>query len=395
MRHVSMTADGPSDSVVLRSRAPSDAISAMTKDLRALKRSVLVILAIFGTFACYLAREALVPLVLGILLSLLLSPLVTLLERFRVPRAIGSLLMVLLIVAGIVGAISSLAGPAQTWIASAPATFQSIEHRLRHVREPIDQAREATRKLENLTESPGATVVVKEHAPGMLADALAGMPRALSAIAVVLLLVYFFLSSGNTFLRRLVEVSPDLSEKRVVVGIARGIQQEMSRYLLTVSMINLGLAVATAFAMALLGVPNAMLWGTLAGLLNFAPYAGPTLTLITLALVGLATFTSLGHALAVPGVFFAMAVVEGQFISPLVMGRRLAINPAIVFVWLMLWGALWGVVGILLAGPLLACFRILCEHLPSLRTISVLMADTRADPSSGDPNGVIVSQGNS
>lgn len=359
-----------------------------------MKRSVLVMLAIFGTYACYLAREALVPLVLGILLSLLLSPLVTFLERFRVPRAIGSLLMVLLIVAGIGAAISSLAGPAQTWMASAPATFQSIEHRLRHLREPIDQAREATRKLEDLTQTPGATVVLREHAPGVIADALAGTPRALSTIAVVLLLVYFFLSSGNTFLRRLVEVSSDLSEKRVIVGIARGIQQEMSRYLLTVSMINLGLAVATALAMALLGVPNAVLWGTLAGLLNFAPYAGPTLTLITLALVGLSTFTSLGHALAVPGVFFVIAVVEGQFISPLVVGRRLAINPAIVFVWLMLWGALWGIVGILLAGPLLACFNILCEHLPSLRTISVLMGNTRSDPAIGDRDGMIASQGN-
>ena len=366
-------------------------MSATEKDLRILTRAVLVILAILCTYACYLAQNVLVPLVLGTLLSLLLSPLVTLLERLKVPRVIGSLLMVLLIIGGIAGAISSLAGPAQTWVASAPATLQSIEQRLRHLRAPFQQAQEATRKLEDMTQSSGAKVMVKEQS-GVLADVLAGTPRALSMIAVVLLLVYFFLSSGNTFLRRLVEVSPDLSEKRVVVGIARGIQQEMSRYLLTVSMINLGLALVTALAMALLGVPNALLWGTLAGLLNFAPYAGPTITLITLTLVGLATFPSLGHALAVPGLFFAIALIEGQIISPFVIGRRLAINPVIVFVWLLLWGALWGIVGVLLAGPLLACFRILCQHLPSLRAISVLMGDTRIDSPDREPGDLAAEQ---
>ena len=354
-------------------------MSKIAKDLRILTRSVLVILAIICTYACYLAQDVLVPLVLGTLLSLLLSPVVTYLERLHVPRAVGSLIMVLLIVGGMAEAVSSLASPAQVWIANAPATFQSIEQRLRHLREPIRQAQEATQKLEDMTQSSAGQMIFKDH-PSMLGDVVAGTPHALGQIAVVLLLVYFFLSSGNTFLRRLVEVSPDMSEKRVVVEIARGIQQEMSRYLLTVSMINLGVALATALAMALLGVPNALLWGALAGVLNFAPYVGPTLTLIILTLVGLATFPSLGHALAVPGVFFAIALIEGQVISPVVIGRRLAINPVIVFVWLLLWGALWGIVGVLLAGPLLACFRILCKHLPSLRGISVLMGDVRTEP---------------
>lgn len=354
-------------------------MSRMARDLRILTRSVLVILAIACTYACYLAQDVLAPLMLGTLLSLLLSPVVTLFERIRVPRAVGSLVMVLLIVAGIAGAISTLAGPAQAWLAGAPTTFPLIERRLRNLREPLEQAREATQKLEDLTQQSAGKVIVKEQ-PSMLADVVSGTPHALGKIAVVLLLVYFFLSSGDTFLRRLVEVSPDMNEKRVVVGIARGIQQEMSRYLITVSMINLGVALATALAMALMGVPNALLWGALAGVLNFAPYVGPTLTLITLALVGLSTFPSLGHALAVPGVFFAIVLVEGQLISPIVIGRRLAINPVIVFVWLLLWGALWGIVGVLLAGPLLACFRILCKHLPSLKTISVLMGDTRGDP---------------
>lgn len=353
-------------------------MSDLAKQVRILTRSMLVILVIVCTYACYLAQDVLAPLMLGLLLALLLSPLVTLFERARVPRSLGSLVMVLLIVVGIAGAISGLMRPAQAWIAGAPTTLKSIEQRLRDVRGPFTEAREATRKLEDMGQ-PQASKVIVTAQPGVLDGILAETPHALGTIAVVLLLMYFFLSSGDNFLRRLVEISPGMSEKRVVVGIARGIQQEMSRYLVMVSSINLGVAIATAVAMSLLGVPNALLWGALAGVLNFAPYVGPTLTLITLTLVGLATFPSLGHALAVPGVFFVIAVIEGQLITPVIIGRRLAINPVIVFVWLLIWGALWGIMGILLAGPLLACFRILCQHLPSLQPMSVLMGDARSE----------------
>ena len=359
-------------------RLTEQLMSNITKQVRVLTRSVLVILAIVCIGAVYLAQDVLAPLVLGLLFALLLSPLVTLFERARIPRAVGSLAVVLLIVVGSGGGISGLLRPAQEWVTNAPTTLKSIEQRLRDLRVPFTQAREATRKLEDMGQPPAAKMVVAAQS-SVLDDMLAATPHALGKIAVVLLLVYFFLSSGDSFLRRLVEISPDMREKKVVVGIARGIQQEMSRYLIMVSLINLGLAVATAIAMALLGVPNALLWGALAGVLNFAPYVGPTLTIITLSLVGLATFPSLGHALAPPGVFFLMALVEGQIITPFVIGRRLAINPVIVFIWLLMWGSLWGIIGVLLAGPLLACFRILCQHLPSLQPVSVLMGDTRTE----------------
>ncbi len=353
-------------------------MSDLAKQVRILTRSILVILVIVSTYACYLAQDVLAPLMLGLLLALLLSPLVTLFEHARIPRGLGSLVVVLLIVVGLGWAISGLMRPAQEWISSAPTSLKSIEQRLRDVRAPLTKAREATQKLEDMGQSPATKVVVAAQ-PSVFDGLLAATPHALGTVAVVLLLVYFFLSSGDNFLRRLVEISPGMNEKRVVVGIARGIQQEMSRYLVMVSSINLGLAIATAIAMTLLGVPNALLWGALAGVLNFAPYVGAGITLVTLSLVGLATFPSLGHALAVPGVFFLMTVVEGQLITPLVIGRRLAINPVVVFVWLLIWGALWGIIGILLAGPLLACFRILCQHLPSLQPMSVLMGDSRTE----------------
>ncbi len=344
-------------------------------DLQALKRGVTGILILLVLAACFEAQEILVPLVLALLLSLLLSPVVTFLERFlHLPRFVGSLLTIAGVVFALVFGVMSLKEPAQKWIATAPQTMQTIEQRLRTLREPIRQAQEASKKIEELTQ-PSAPQTVVAAQPSLLSSMAMSTPHVLGEIAVVLLLVYFFLSSGNAFLRRMVEVAPRLREKRMVVSIAREVQEEMSRYLLMVSLINFGLGVATAIAMALLGVPSPLLWGAVACLFNFAPYVGSLCTGLALTLMGFMTFDTLSHALALPGAFFLLAAIEGQLITPMIIGRRLSLDPTAVFVWLLLWGWLWGVVGILLAGPLLACFRILCQHIEALHSVGVLIGD--------------------
>ena len=153
-----------------------------------------------------------------------------------------------------------------------------------------------------------------------------------------------------------------MSEKRTVVTIARDVQHEISRYLSTITSINFGLGCATALALALWHVPNALLWGAMAFVLHFAPIIGACVTATVLAIVGFATFDDVPHALAPPVTFLLLAFIEGQLVTPAVIGRRLGLNPVVVFVWLLLWGALWGIMGILLAGPMLACFRIICQH---------------------------------
>lgn len=343
-------------------------------DLRAIRRIVLALLVFVVLGVCYIAQEVLIPLTLALLLSLLLSPVVTLLQRAHIPRAAASICVLAGVVAALAGTVALLSQPAGDWVANAPATIQTIQQRFHRFREPLRQAEEATRKLENITQSADKPTVVTTQ-PSLLTSMAVGTPRVLGSIVAVLLIVYFFLSSGDGFLRRMVEIAPGLSEKKVVVGIAREVQEEMSRYLVMVSLINLALGAATAISMAMLGVPNPLLWGAVAGVLNFAPYVGPAATGIVLTLVGFATFNTLGHAFAVPGTFLAIAFVEGQLITPTIIGRRLALDPTVVFVWLLLWGWLWGIVGILLAGPLIACFRIVCQHVDKLQSISVLIGD--------------------
>ncbi|HEX4479861.1 MAG TPA: AI-2E family transporter [Rudaea sp.] len=341
----------------------------------------LVLLSVFAVLAtCYLAQEIISTIMLALLFSLLFSPVVGVMQRLRLPRMLASGLIVLAIIGASVGALYALAQPAKDWISKAPAAIHSVAQRFKDLRGPVQQAQKATESLTDLAGSNTAAqeVIVKDGSNPLTALA-AGTPRVLESIAATILLLFFFLSSGDNFLRRLVEIAPGMTEKKIVVSIARDIQREMSRYLQTITIINFGLGCATAIAMALLQVPNSLLWGAMVFLFNFAPYVGATVSAVVLATVGFTTFDSIGHAAAIPGTFLCLAFIEGQLVTPTIIGRRLAVNPVVVFVWLLIWGWLWGLIGILLAGPLLACFRIICQHTEALRPIYVLIGEAKFD----------------
>lgn len=355
---------------------PPPAVMATSADLTTIKRVALLVGVVVLLVAFYVGEPVLMPVLLSLLLSLLLSPLVSLVERAtRLPRAIASALVILALVGALVGSAAQLVQPAQRWIASAPSQVAKIEQRFSGLREPIRQAQEAGRTIDDMTHGAEDDDTVVSARIGSLSSMVNSTPRVLATIGAVVLLVYFFLSSGNRFLRRMVEVAPRLTDKKVVVSIARDVQEEMSRYLVMVSLINLALGGATAAALWWMGVPNPLLWGAVAFLLNFVPYVGPLATILVLALVGFGAFDSLGRALMVPGVFFVLTALEGQVLTPMVIGRRLSLDPTAVFIWLLLWGWLWGVVGILLAAPLLACFGIICRHVDSLHAVGVLISD--------------------
>jgi predicted PurR-regulated permease PerM len=350
--------------------------------LATISRCLVLLSTLAVIAACYLAQDIITTIMLALLFSLLFSPLAGALQRLHLPRVLASGLIVLAIIGASAGALYALTQPAKDWIGKAPAAIHSVAQRFKEWRGPVQQAQKASESLSDLTGNANANAqqVVVKDASNPLTALAAGTPRVLESIAAVILLLYFFLSSGDNFLRRLVEIAPGMTEKRIVVSIARDIQREMSRYLQTITLINFGLGCATAVAMALLGVPNALLWGAMVFLFNFAPYVGATVSAVVLATVGFSTFyDSLGHAFAVPGTFLILAFIEGQLVTPTIIGRRLAVNPVVVFVWLLIWGALWGLIGILLAGPLLACFRIICQHTEALRPVYVLIGEAKFD----------------
>jgi predicted PurR-regulated permease PerM len=183
------------------------------------------------------------------------------------------------------------------------------------------------------------------------------------------ILLYFMLASGDLVLRKTVRVLPRLQDKKRAVDIFRQAERDISTYLVTITLVNITLGAVTAAAMYLLGMPNPVLWGVLAAVLNYVPYLGPLTTFGVIALVSLLTFDQLSEAILPPLVFLGLTSLEGQVLTPLFLGRRLTLNPVAVFLALLIWGWLWGIPGILLAVPLLATFKIFCDNIEPLAPI--------------------------
>ncbi len=196
-----------------------------------------------------------------------------------------------------------------------------------------------------------------------------GTTSFLSEAVVVIVLLYFLLASGDLFLRKLIKVLPTFKDKKRAVEIAREIESNISTYLFTVTLINAGVGVAVGVGVWLLKMPNPVLWGVLACVLTYVPYLGALVGIGILGLAALLVFDDLGHALAVPGVYLVVSFLEGNFITPLVLGRRLTLNPVVIFVGLLFGFFLWGIPGALLAVPTLAVLKIVCDHVDTLTPI--------------------------
>ena len=179
-------------------------------------------------------------------------------------------------------------------------------------------------------------------------------------------LLYFLLAVGDLFLQKLIKVLPLLQDKKKAVAIFRETESSISTYLVTVALVNAGLGLVVALVMRLVGMPNPLLWGTLAAVAEFVPYLGATTMLGILSLAGLVTFPQLGHAFLVPGSYLVVNLIQANFVTPTVLGRRLTLNPVAILIGLVFWWWLWGVGGAFIAVPLLATFKIFCDHIESL-----------------------------
>jgi predicted PurR-regulated permease PerM len=336
--------------------------------------ALVVVLALFT--ALYVARAVILPIVLALVLSFALAPMVVALQRLFIPRAAAAALVLITLIALLAGGVNLLAGPAQEWMERAPDLTTQLGQRLESVTRVLRQFSRATEKVEALAQSASPAneqAPVKVQGPGLRHFILSSTWEVAAGAAMLVFLLYFLLASGNSFLRRLVKVLPRFQEKRIAVTVVRRIRTDVTRYLLTVTAINIGLGVVTAAAMALLGMPNPALWGVMATVLNFVPYLGSTVTLAVIAAVALLTFDSLAEAITRPLTFLGIATLEGQLITPYILGQRLMLHPVIIFVCLIFWAWLWGIPGALLAVPLTMTIKIVCDAVPPLRPIGLLM----------------------
>lgn len=355
-------------------QTPTRHASAPVRHLTWLVAGILVLMVLY---TLYFAATLLLPITLALLFSLLLSPPVRWLTVLRIPPPVGAAVVMLVLLGGVGQGIYLLSGPAGEWLDKAPHSFREVEWKLRALKKPIEEVQKATQQVEKLTvlEDGDKTVEVEVKEPSLTRTLISSTPIVLAELGVCVVLLYFLLASGDNFLRKLVRVIPRLQDKRRAVEIARRIQHDISSYLFTIALINAGLGVAVGTALYFLDMPNPALWGAMAAALNFAPYLGAIVGVVVVGMAAMLSFNDLSQAALVPAVYLGLTTLEGQVVTPLIVGRRLAISPVVVFLGITVWGWLWGIPGVLLAVPLLAIFKIICEQLEPLQGIAEFLGN--------------------
>ena len=335
-------------------------------------------------FVAWVASDLWIPIVAAALMAFVLRPFVRGLESVHVPPWLGAMGVVMGATALIVGTLYVVYSPASDAIDDLPRAAERVSGEVREFKARLVGDGGVTRTLEVIEEMQaeptpaGARVVVER--PGLDERLMEMGIAAMTATLAALLLVYFFLVHGDTLFRRLVEVMPTLTDKKRTVDTVRAVQGDVSRYLLTITVINALLGLVIAAVLWLLDVDNALFWGFAAGLMNFVPYLGPLIVGGALLLVGFgkADDVSLGVALAPAIAYLLIHFVESNLITPMALGRQFSINPVVILLWLMLWGWLWGIAGLLLGVPMLVCTKVLLQRIDGLQRWATLIETRRA-----------------
>jgi predicted PurR-regulated permease PerM len=325
-------------------------------------------LAVIAVLAmCYFGRELLVTLLLAMFLALVGNPVLTRLRRLYIPRWLGALIVVIGGLALTVAMGMTLAAPATDWVRQAPTELRQLAPKLKALVRRVDEANEAAASIANAAGAGNTTSA--EPAPSApkqldLWDAISAAPRALMSFGAVVLLAYFFLVFGDSLQRNVISMLPDRSRKQLTSEILQTIEAEVSAYVGTITLINVVLGTILGLALWWLGLDlkDAFLWGTVAALLNFAPYVGPITGILFMGLVGVVAFDSPTKMLLPAAIFLGLHVLESQVITPIILGKRMAISPLVLLLWLMLWGWLWGIAGLLLAVPMLVVCKIVASR---------------------------------
>jgi predicted PurR-regulated permease PerM len=317
--------------------------------------------------ACYLAGEIILPIVIAFALMLVLQPAMRLLEKLYLPRLFAALAIIVVLFGGFVGLGAALSGPAASWAEKLPGGLPRLQERLTFLSKPIQTLQKFLHQAEGLAQGPGPAVATVAVQGAGLNDRVLNATRAIvSGLFTTVLVLFFLLVSGDTFLRRLVEVLPRFKDKRQAVHISQQIEADISAYLVTITIMNVAVGVATGLLAAVCGLGDPVLWGTVAFLLNYVPILGPTIAVMTFVFVGLLSIDTLWLAFLPAAVYLLIHIIEGETITPLLLAKRFTINPVLVVLAVVFWYWMWGVPGAILAMPMLAVTKIICDHIQPL-----------------------------
>jgi predicted PurR-regulated permease PerM len=324
----------------------------------------------------YFARDFLLPVFLAFMLALTLSPIVRYLQKRGIAPGLTAVVLVVLVVSGFSAGAYLLSDPIAEWVARAPEISQRVQQKLYILRRPMEAVVKASEQVRTITEgttSPAVQRVVVQQ-PGLLSRAASNIFSAVSTAAVTFVLLLFLLASGPMFYEKMINVLPSFRDKKRALAIAYDVEKEVSQYLLTITFINIVFGIYIAFVMTIVGMPNPVLWGVTATLLNYIPYVGSLTGIAMVSVVALISFDSISHALIPPLLYFIAAVLEGQFITPMFLGRRLELNSVAILIFVAMWAWVWGIVGAIIAVPFLVLIKVFCDHFEGLAGIGEFLS---------------------
>jgi predicted PurR-regulated permease PerM len=370
------------------SNEPAEA-APLVYQSRAVRVSIVGTFLILLAGAFYYARGFVLPLFLALLVTLSFAPVVRHFSRRGIPAAATAGLIVLAMAGGLAGASVFLADPVTRMVEAAPQFAASLRQRFEGMEGPLAKIAAARKQIDLLADGvdPDAPQKVVLAQPGILswaADTLSGIG---GTIGATLILAVFLLASGDMFLQKLIRIFGTLSDKKKSLRIVHDVEYEVSRYLLTITVINAGLGIAVGFFMWVFGMPSPILWGVGAALLNYIPYLGAFTGIVLAGAVAFVTFPTLGMAALPPAAYLICNIIEGTFVTPLVLGRRLELNTVAILIALAFAGWMWGVVGAIIAVPLLVIVKVFCDHFPNLAHVGEFLSAAHTEPPGGSTNG--------
>lgn len=342
----------------------------------------LVVLGAIGFL--YFARPVILPVFLACVAGMALKPLIRWSTCCHLPPALSAALVLGVVMAAVGIGFFELGRPALAWMNEAPQHITELRQRIQNVFPRIVRFNEAAAAVNNLgateeekkeAQKVAPTVEVKDNRGNSILNWTGTL---LVSLGETLVLIYLILASGDLFLQKLVRVMPTLRDKKRAIEISCEIQQNISNYLFSISLINIGLGIVVSGGLYFMGVPNAAMWGMLVAVLNFVPYFGPVVGIVLLASVGLLTFDTVWLIFLPPGWYLLLHLLEANFITPILLGRRFTLNAVVVFVSLIFWTWLWGAPGALLSVPILVSIKVVCDRFPTLSPVSGLLMSSAA-----------------
>jgi len=365
--------NGEPDQVASRARLRMADLLQQPFDVRSVALTGLFILAIFYTI--YFLRAVLLPIVLAWLLSYLLRPIVRTLSRIKIPPLLGAALILLALLSIVTLGVSALAVPAAGWLAKAPSGLQELQHKLMPMKRSMAEVAKASGEIEKLATPDSSSKLAVEVKRHPITEMLyVRTPEFITSMILLVILLFFLLAYDGVFIGKLIKLLPTLSDKKRAVSIAHEIESQISRYLFTVTIINCCLGLAVGTTVGLFGLRNPVMWGVMVAILNFVPYLGALTGIICMTIGAILSFDSLGYALIFPAVYLGFGTLEGNFITPWVMGRSLTLNPVLILLALVFWGWMWGIAGVIIAVPILAAFKIFCAHIKPMEPLAEFLS---------------------